>query len=129
MGRTTKGRVIIPLNLEEQLDLATKVYQKHLSDGNTSILNNLDGLDWAKLGPEIANCLKIHEEAEDYKRKMEESYRNRDIIFSQLTQIVRASKSLLKASYSKNPKKLGDWGFVVDDTPKSKRIKAGAKEN
>jgi hypothetical protein len=123
MAKITKGRVDIPKNIEENLTLAQKVFDKHLFDGDASLLNNLDGMDWKVTGNKIAECLRKHQEAEDYKRKMEEAYRDRDLALPEIQEILRASKSLLKASFPKNPKKMGDWGFTVDDTPKVKKKK------
>jgi bifunctional DNA-binding transcriptional regulator/antitoxin component of YhaV-PrlF toxin-antitoxin module len=123
MAKTTKGRIVIPTNVGEMLTLAQKVFEKHTQEGDASILMNLDGLDWKVTGDKIASCLKKHIEAEDFKRKMEEAYRERDLSLPEIQEILRASKSLLKASFPKNPKKVGDWGFTVDDTPKVKKKK------
>jgi hypothetical protein len=124
MAKTTKGRVEIPQNIEQNLQLAQKVFDKHKLDGDASILNNLSDLDWNTTGTQIALCLAKHLEAEECKRKMEEAYRDRDLYLPEIGELLRASKSLLKAAFSKNPKKLGDWGFTVDDTPKAKKIKS-----
>lgn len=123
MAKITKGRIEIPQNIEENLSLAKKVFEKHLEDGNTSILHGLDGMDWKVTGSKIEECLKQHLIAEEHKRKMEEAYRERDLVLPEIQEILRASKSMLKAAYTKNPKKLGDWGFTVDDTPKVKKKK------
>ncbi len=123
MAKQTKGRVAIPRNIEENLQLASKVYEKHQKDGASSLLNNLDDMDWDKMGPNIALCLQKHLEAEELKRKTEEAYRARDLYLPDLNELLRASKGLLKGVYSKNPKKLGEWGFSVDDSPKVKKDK------
>ena len=123
MAKVTKGRIAIPRNIEENLQLVAKVYEKHQKDGAGSLLNNLDGMDWDKMGPNIALCLQKHLEAEDLKRKTEEAYRTRDLYLPELNELLRASKGLLKGVYSKNPKKLGEWGFSVDDSPKVKKEK------
>jgi DNA-binding transcriptional regulator/RsmH inhibitor MraZ len=120
MAKLTKGRVIIPQNVEENLRLAQTVYEKHLQEGDASHLNSIDGYSWKEVGPKIAECLKKHQEAEELKRKMEEAYRERDLAAPEIRAILRASASLLKAVYTKNPKKMGEWGFSVDDTPKAK---------
>lgn len=123
MAKITKGRVVLPTNIEENLNLAQKVFEKHQADRDASLLLNLDGMSWAELGPKIAICLQKHLEAEDLKRKMEEAYRERDLALPEILETLRASKSLLKASFPKNPKKMGEWGFTVDDTPKVKKKK------
>ncbi len=126
MAQTTKGRVIISRNPEEALKLATAVYKKHVADGTKSELNNLDATmyNWDVTGPTIVTCLAFHDEAEALKGKMEEAYRNRDALLAPIDEIIRGSSTYLKGKYSKNPKKLGDWGFPVDDTPKAKKKKA-----
>jgi hypothetical protein len=121
MAKVTKGRVTIPRNVEENLQLASKVYEKHLKDGASSVLNNLSDVSWETTGDKIALCLEKHLEAEELKRKMEECYRTRDMFFPEITEVLQASRGLLKGIYSKNPKKLGDWGFDVDDSPKPKK--------
>ena len=123
MAKTTKGRVDIPQNIEENLTLAQKVFEKHQADGEASLLNNIDGMDWKITGNKIAECLKMHQIAEDYRRKMEEAYRERDLVLPEIQELLRASKSMLKAAFTKNPKKMGEWGFKVDDTPKVKKKK------
>lgn len=127
MAKTTKGRVIISSNIEENLQLAQKVFDKHKIDATASLLKSLQDVDWDKLGPEITVCLAKHLEAEEFKRKMEDAYRERDLMLPNIVDALRASKSLLKAAFSKNPKKLGEWGFTVDDTPKTKKPKAEEK--
>lgn len=123
MAKTTKGRIAIPTNIVENLQLASKVYEKHQKDGASSILNNLDDMDWNTTGANVDLCLQKHLEAEELKRKMEEAYRTRDLYLPQINELLRASKGLLKGVFSKNPKKLGEWGFSVDDSPKVKKDK------
>ena len=123
MAKTTKGRIAIPTNIVENLQLASKVYEKHQKDGASSLLNNLDDMDWNTTGANVDLCLQKHLEAEELKRKMEEAYRTRDLYLPQINELLRASKGLLKGVFNKNPKKLGEWGFSVDDSPKVKKDK------
>jgi hypothetical protein len=121
MGRRTSGRIEISANVSDGLALAKKVYDKHLADGDRSILKELEGLDWAVIGPRIDPCLANHKEAEALAKKAEELYLQRDVDMGPITEIVRASKNILKGKFTKNPKALGDWGYTVDDTPKPKK--------
>jgi hypothetical protein len=123
MGRRTSGRIEISANVTDGLTLADKVYKKHQADGDRSILKELEGLDWAVIGPRIAPCLANHVEAEALSKKAEELYLLRDADMVQIIEIVRASKNILKGKFTKNPKALGDWGYTVDDTPKAKKDK------
>jgi hypothetical protein len=117
----TKGRVVIPNNVTEFLALATKIYAKHLADGAASPLNSLEDFKWADLGPIVPDTLKHHTDAEFHKGEAEKEYRERDKTLPDLLGIVRASSTLLKGVYAKNPKKLADWGLSVDDSPKAKK--------
>lgn len=123
MGNTTKGRVIIPRNPKDLLDLAANVYKKHTDDGKTSELNNLDGYDWSVVGSTIPDAQKYHKQAETLRGQMEEQYRLRDALLKPINEITKASSGYLKGKYRKNPKKLADWGYSVDDTPRVKKEK------
>lgn len=118
----TKGRVQMPRNPKESFELAQKIYTKHQADGATSPLDQLEGYDWATTGPTIQNGLDYHNKAEELKGQMEQLYRQRDAIFKDVDAINKASGAYLKGKYAKNPKKLTEWGFEVDDTPKAKKV-------
>lgn len=123
MVKPTKGRVAITKNIEEMLDLAAKIYAKHLEDGADSYLHHLEGSNWDEIGPTISEVLIDHQQAESLKAQAEEKYRKRDAKFQLVMELIRASKNLLKGKYAKNPKTLSNWGFNVDDTPKAKKKK------
>ena len=120
----TKGRVVKPRNTKEGLELAAKVYQKHLADGPKSDLSALDGYSWDSAGPEIAKAIAYHTRAEELRAEMEAHYQLRDLAFGSIQSITNASAAFLKGKYSKNPKKLGEWGYNVDDTAPVRRVKA-----
>ena len=122
MAKLTKGRVSIPQNALELLTLANKVFTKHRSDAATSILNSMIDQNWNMSGPKIVECTALHNQAEALKAQMEQVYRQRDLLFPEIDSIVRDTRSFLKGVYSKNPKKLGEWGYEIDDTaPVSKK--------
>ena len=127
MATTTKGRVDVPKTPKDGFELAAKIYQKHLADGKTSELHNLDGVSWDVVGPTIAAGLAHNTEAERLKGLMEAEYRLRDAAFVAVDDINRASATYLKGKYAKNPKKLTEWGFGVDDSPRAKPAKKAAQ--
>ena len=89
-------------------------------------MNNLykSKYDWAKVGPTIATCLALHKQAEKLKGEMEKAYRQRDELLAPINFVVKGSKNYLKGKYGESPKKLGDWGFEIDDTPKTPKKKS-----
>ena len=117
-------RVTIPTNPEEKLDLAAKVYKKHTSLTTTSPLNALQTHTWAVNGPQVANALLLHQQAEDFKRQAEEAYRKRDLLMDEITESILASRDLLLGVYRDNPKILGEWGYEVDDRATVKKATA-----
>ncbi len=123
MAKLTKGRVVVSSNFKETMDLAKKVYDKHLADGARSLLNELDEGDWAVSGPMIAPALALHEQAEALAKEAEKIYRKRDASGEIVKLALISSKNLLKGRYSKNPKTMADWGFEIDDTPPAKKAK------
>lgn len=116
MSKRTSGRVVLSKKPREVLTVADKLYQRFLTDGAASPLNLLEDFDWTTAGPNIAVALQLHEDAETYKRKMEDAYRQRDLLLPEISDITRTSIGLLKKIYSKNPKRLGDYGIDIDDS-------------
>lgn len=116
--KTYSIRIVIPTNVGELLKLAGLIFNKHTVDGKASPLNALSDYTWDELGPKIAEALTKHNEAEEFTRRAEQSYRDRDRIIGDLDGLVKASRDLLKAAFKKTPKKLGEWGFEVNDTPR-----------
>ncbi len=117
----------MPRNPKESFELAEKIYAKHLQDGAASPLDQIEGFSWATTGPDIKTGLDYHIKAEELKGQMEQLYRQRDAIFKNVDAINKASGNFLKGKYVKNPKKLAEWGFEVDDTPKAKKVIKAAK--
>ncbi|MBK7869485.1 MAG: hypothetical protein IPJ74_01785 [Saprospiraceae bacterium] len=126
MARRTSGRIKFPASPKDILDLVQKVYEKHIKDGAASLLRNLEGDPWNKIGKDLKIAQAKHQEAEEYKRKMEEAYRERDRHLPRFSDLLRTAAALLKAMFRANPKRLGEWGFEVDDSVPVK--KANNKE-
>ncbi len=123
MAKLTKGRVVISPNFKETMDLAQKVYDKHLADGANSLLSNLDGEDWAVSGPLIAPSLALHNEAVKLSDQAEKLFRQRDATSAKVKSALITSKNTLKGRFTNSPKTMADWGFVIDDTPPAKKAK------
>ena len=123
MAGRTSGRIIFPKKPGDLLNLALKINEKHDADGGNSPLNAMKDYDWAITGPKVAPCLKNNNDAEAASKKAEEFYRQRDVDLPEIKKTVRNSAALLKSVFAKNPKVLGDYGFVVDDSPQVKKPK------
>lgn len=119
-----RPRVVIPTKPAQALDLAKKVYAKHTAMAATSPLNVLQMHTWAVNGPQVANALTLHAQAEDLARQAEEAYRKRDILLAEIDHSLKASRDLLLGVYRDNPKILGEWGFEVNDAVRAKKASA-----
>ncbi len=123
MAKLTKGRVVISPNFKDQMELAQMVYEKHLKDGENSILNDLDGEDWAVSGPLIKPSLELHAQAVKLADQAEKLFRQRDAKSAKVKSALTTSKNTLKGRFTNSPKTMADWGFVIDDTPPVKKAK------
>ena len=121
MAQRTAGRIVIPKNAAELLDLAKKIYEKHQNDGANSLLNAMQDYSWDDGGPKIAHCKDNHDKAEDFAKKAEQYYRQRDLDLVTIKGVVQNSAQVLKSIYAKNPKILAEYGFVVDDSKQTKK--------
>ena len=114
-------RVDIPTNPQEKLNLAKLVNDKHVLDGAASPLKALVDFNWTDNGPKIAQAMAIQLLANQMSKDLEELNKQRDILLSPIDSTVKASRDTLLGIYKTNYKKLGSWGFVVNDTPKAKK--------
>jgi len=115
----SKPRVSIPTNPAQKIDLASRIYAKHVADADASLLNALLNHNWTQNGPEVANALSLHQQAEDLQRQADLAYRKRDLIIGELDESIKSSRDLLLGVYRDNPKELNQWGFDVSDSPKA----------
>ena len=114
-------RVQIPRNVTELLTLAENIYEKHQADAAASPLNTLQDANWKDNGDKIAQAQALDEKAKQMQKDLEGLFEQRDLLVQPLLATVKASRDLLLGIYTSNPKKLGDWGFSVDDSPKAKK--------
>ena len=114
-----KVRVDIPSNPSDKLNLAGRIYAKHTADAENSLLNAMQTHKWEANGPEVANALSLHQQAEDLQRQANLAYRKRDLLLSEIDESIKSSRDLLLGIFRDNPKELSQWGFDVSDTPKA----------
>ncbi len=114
-------RVLLSLNHLEILKLADQILKKHKEDGASSPLISLKEHSWDKEGDKITPCLLKHIEAEEYRRKMEEAYKERDLLLKPITDIVKESRDKLMELYRDDMKQLEKWGFVIEDEAKYRK--------
>lgn len=116
-----KVRVKIDTNAENLLNLANLIAQKHKELGDKSPLKPLA---WDDQTQNVVKALELHKQAKEYQRLAEQAHEQRNTLLTNIDELVKQSRDLLKALYRSEPKKLGEFGFTVDDTPRKKKDKA-----
>lgn len=114
------SRVEVGRGATEILGIAEKLVAKHNLDGEGSPLNALVDINWPLITGSVPKALAKHREAEELRAKADAAYRERDNLLQPIDEMVRRSRSLLKAVHVKNPKLLTEWGFEVTYTTPSK---------
>lgn len=119
-----KARVDIPKSPVDKLELASRVYAKHLAEGEKSLLKGLQSHTWEVNGPKVVETQELHRQAEEYQRLANMAYRQRDLNLEEIDESLKSSRDLLLGVYRDNPKDLGQWGFDVSDAVKAPAKKA-----
>jgi hypothetical protein len=119
-----KPRVDIPRNPGERLKLAAAILAKHTALAATSPLKDLN---WTATGPTVATATGLDTAAKQLEKDLEKAYGDRDALMPAIDKEIARSRDLLLALYRDNPRKLGDYGFVVNDTTPAKKAKPAAK--
>ena len=113
------ARIKLPVRFIDQLRLAKMILKRHKKLGDKSPLKN--AFDMTSF-EDKSNKADVHNDAKDEHEKLAEKETElRDNEWGGAVTVIRSSSQFLKALYHDNPHELGEWGFVVDDTTKSKK--------
>jgi hypothetical protein len=117
-----KKRVRIPVrDVKSLLDLANKVREKHLADGDASPLKVLN---WDQINTAIDDAITIEDKALKMKRDKLKFYQQRSRRIEAVVNIMRSTRDVLTGVHPDEMKALGAWGFDVFDN----RISPPAEE-
>jgi hypothetical protein len=126
--RNTMARINIPSNPDAVIELAKHITLKHDADGAGSPLMALDMADFA-VKTDTAD--EQNQLAAKLYRDAEKATQDRDVALGKgkgtpktLRLYVTQVRDLLQGIHKGNEKKLGDWGFEVDDSPAPAKKKA-----
>jgi hypothetical protein len=78
-------------------------------------------LEWDKQAENVGKALDLHKQAKEYECLAEQAHEQRNALITPLDDLLKQTRDLLKALYRAEPKKLGEFGFTVDDTPRKKK--------
>ena len=125
----TKNRVTIPENSDKLITLIDLIIEKELALGPDAILS---ATEFTELKALRKTAFDANKSKNDLEKKAEEETKKRDLALGtakgQTVNTPNTAKFLvtylrdtLLAKNKTNPKALGAWGFVVDNSPKTKK--------
>lgn len=124
-------RIVYPPDFLRLARLFKKVKARHDNLGNDSPLTPFltqNSIDMAADGEDTEAAKTTHADKEQAKKDAEKYSEGRDKLFDPVFANVRDIGGYLKSLYVSNPKKLGDWGYEVDDSPRDPRFRTAAIE-
>ena len=108
-----KKRVKIPArDPKALLDLANKVREKHVADGDASPLKVLN---WDQINTAIDDAIAIEDKALKMKRDKLKFYQQRSRRMEAVVKVIRNTRDVLAGVHPDEMKALGEWGFDVLD--------------
>lgn len=107
-------RVEIPRDPSEAIALLGTVKAKSDALGAAS---PLAGLEWDKIAPAHARAAEHDGKADQFRKDSERETGERNKDMPAVNDALRSARDVLLGVYRSNPKKLGDFGFEVADSP------------
>jgi len=121
-----EGRIVYPASFEERYKLVVAFYEKHISyPMGTSPLDGYlleNSVDMDKLKKDADNANKANDNFSVEDKKSEEESKARDLLMLAPVSNTKAIGQFLKKHFSSNPKKLGQYGIRVDDSPQGVKV-------
>ena len=111
------ARIEIPTDPTEIITLANAIHEKHVALAGDSPLG---GIKWEQISPNITQAQTFDNDADRLRKESEQSREKRDNLVPELSDLVRGARDILSGTYRSELRRLEDFGFSVDDTPKSK---------
>lgn len=124
-----KFRVVIPKNADEFIILIDNIIAKEEALGPNGMLS---AAELQKLKDLRALAFDANKEQKQLTKKAEDKTKERDLAFGRAQGqgvdtpdtcefLVTKLRDKALSEHKQNPKALGAWGFVVDDSPKAKK--------
>jgi len=80
-------------------------------------------LDWEDTSPQIKEATAVQDKVDKMGKELEKLTQRRNNLVAPLGEFVRSARDVLSGVYRAEMKKLGDFGFEVDDSHRAKKNK------
>ena len=112
-------RVPLPVSSSiDMLNLATKLMEKHLAEGDNSALSKLD---WATLRPAIDKANQLQKDADAHRVQSKMCVEQRNALLNDIKVGIRSSRNILSGVRAGSLQSLGEWGFSVIESTSTRR--------
>ena len=127
-GATINGNAIVyPPEFEELVKLFRAMKEKHddFAPGTSPLEAFLtqNEIELASDEADVDDAEDKHDDAKQGEKDAEDYREDRDNLFDPVMANVLLMGQFLKGLFVKNPKELGHWGYVVDESPRDPRFK------
>ncbi|HLG34772.1 MAG TPA: hypothetical protein VI757_07835 [Bacteroidia bacterium] len=124
-----RGRVIYPPDFSARASGVLLFIDKHDSfPPGTSPLQpylNENDVDIAASEVDVNSAITVHDEFKTAERDREEFRAERDGLMAPIEEHLRGIGQYFIGLFPKNPKKAGQWGYEVDDSPQADKTRDG----
>ena len=115
MARNTV-RIPLPVDPSEAIALLAAVRKKHADQGDASPLK---GMEWEEIDPDLTAAKEQDALSDQSYLNAEKATRERNRHMPAVNDALRSARDVLLGLYRSNPKKAGDFGFTVNDSPRA----------
>lgn len=119
------SRITIPTKPGDLIGLAQTMEEKHKELAEESPLALLD---WKTASPKVKEADEVNSKIEKLSLELEKLVQRRNNLAEYIAEFVRQGRDILSGVYRSEMKRLGDFGFQVDDSPKPKKTPATEKK-
>lgn len=99
-------------------DLFSSIKSKNDADGEASFLSPV--IDFTALEDKVNDMLDFQKKADEANRLKEEMNEQKAKVAKDIYNDIKQIRDLLKAHHPNDIKKLGAWGFIIDEVTKKK---------
>ena len=106
----------MPEDPSDTIRLLRSVKKKHTE---LAAASPLAGLEWDKITPALERAEEQDALSDQQYRDAEKATKERNLQMNTVKAALRSARDVLLGVYRSNPKKAGDFGFTVNDSPRS----------